>query len=150
MGITAVLVVGAGLTGIELACEMPERMKALGIRNGRTILVDRNSHVGSNMGIEAQAVILKAITSLGIEVRTKILISSVDCKGIALKDGTRIDAATIVWTAGMSANPLTRSLPVEHDDQVTVLVPVPSAPFVVGVNGVDGAEGRIEGVSADS
>ena len=119
---SAVLIVGAGLTGIELACEMPERMKALGIRNGRTILVDRNSHVGSNMGIQAQAVILKALTSLGIEVRTKILISSVDCRGIVLKDGARIDAAMIVWTAGMSANPLARSLPVEHDDQGRVFV----------------------------
>ena len=119
---STVLIVGAGLTGIELACEMPERLTALGIRNGYIILADSNSNVGADMGEEAQAIILEALSSLGIEVLTDIQISSIDNNGAILNDGTRVDAKTVVWTAGMSANPLVLSLPVNHDDRGRVIV----------------------------
>ena len=46
-----VVVVGAGLTGIETACELPARLATLfGDVTPRVILVDRNRHVGSDMG----------------------------------------------------------------------------------------------------
>ena len=122
MGKSAVLIVGAGLTGIELACEMPERLNKLGTGNGRIILADSNSHVGGDMGNEAQLVIFNALTSLGIEIQTNIVISSVDREGVVLNDGTRINSKTIIWTAGMLANPLASIFPVEHDHQGRVIV----------------------------
>ena len=117
-----VLIIGAGLTGIELACEMPERLSALGIENSQIILADSNAHVGADMGIEAQSVILEALTFLGIDIRTNIIISSVDAQGVVLSDGTRIDAKTVVCATGMCANPLVRSLPVAHDNLGRVFV----------------------------
>lgn len=121
-GNSTVLIVGAGLTGIELACEMPERLKALGIENSRVILTDRNAHVGSVMGKEAQSVILEALTFLGIERLNNIIISSVDAKGIVLSNGTRIDAKTVVCATSIHANPLVLSLPVAHDNLGRVFV----------------------------
>lgn len=43
-----VLIVGGGLTGIELACEMPARLRALGFDQPRVILADRNTNIGSD------------------------------------------------------------------------------------------------------
>jgi NADH dehydrogenase len=39
-GRDTVLIVGAGLTGVELACEMPDRLRGLGLTGTRTIVAD--------------------------------------------------------------------------------------------------------------
>ena len=68
-----VVVVGAGLTGIELACELPARLLQLAgasrAQSVRVVLVDANSQVAQSMGNEAQAVIAQALSDLKIEVR---------------------------------------------------------------------------------
>lgn len=110
-----VLIIGAGLTGIEAACEMPARLAAAGIGDGRVILADSNDHIGSNMGAEARAVIERAAAELGIECRTGIKVTAVDGDGVTLAGGARIEAAIVVWTAGMRANPMTEQLPVARD-----------------------------------
>ena len=52
------VVVGAGLTGIETACELPSRLASLFPDTApRVVLVDRNPHVGSDMGASARPVI---------------------------------------------------------------------------------------------
>jgi len=110
-----VVVVGAGLTGIEAACEMPEKLARAGIQRGRVILADALPRVGSDMGDEARPVIERALRDLGVETRTGIAIEAVDGDGVTLKGGERIATRTLVWAAGMRASPLAAMLPVERD-----------------------------------
>jgi NADH:ubiquinone reductase (H+-translocating) len=115
-----VLVVGAGLTGIEAATEMPQKLRAVtanasAARRFRVILADRNPRVGSDMGNEACQVIEKALKDLGIEAHGGISVAGVDASGVRLSSGDRIPAATVVWCAGLHANPFTRSIAVERD-----------------------------------
>ena len=64
------VVVGAGLTGVETACELPARLNALFPDVGaRVILVDHNPHVGSDMGASARPVIEAGLTANGVESR---------------------------------------------------------------------------------
>ena len=114
-GRDTVLVIGAGLTGIEAACHMPDRLKAAGIGSGRVLLADRLGHIGSDMGEHARPVIDQALEGLGVETRTAIEIAAVDDGGVTLTDGTRIAADTIVWCAGLVASPLAACLPGERD-----------------------------------
>jgi NADH dehydrogenase len=67
------------------------------------------------MGELARPVIEEALAALGIEPRVGIDIVSVSPSGVLLKSREEIPAATVVWCAGMRANPLTRLFPVEHD-----------------------------------
>jgi NADH:quinone reductase (non-electrogenic) len=115
-----VVVVGAGLTGVETATEMPGRLRAIldhsGIKRSiRVILADHKPHVGSDMGESARPVIEEALASLGVETRVGIEVVSVGPTGITVKTGEEIRAATVVWCAGMRASPLTRFFPVELD-----------------------------------
>jgi NADH:ubiquinone reductase (H+-translocating) len=115
-----VLVVGAGLTGIETAAEMPNRLRAVQTQAGidvpiRVILADRNPFVGSDMGESARPVIEEALGSLGVELRMAVDAASVDERGVTLASGERIEASTVIWCAGMRANQLAASFPVEHD-----------------------------------
>jgi NADH:ubiquinone reductase (H+-translocating) len=110
-----VVVVGAGLTGIETACELPTRLRKLFGRDGRVVLVDRNAHVGSDMGASARPVIARALVDNGVEIRTSVSVDEVSADGVALSSGERLPAATVVWCAGMRASPLTEQLPVARD-----------------------------------
>ncbi|MEE6138332.1 FAD-dependent oxidoreductase [Mycobacterium sp. 050128] len=117
-----VVVVGAGLTGIETACELPNRLRALLPGNPRVILVDRNPLVGSDMGASARPVIEKALSDNGIETRTGVGVDAVGRNGVTLSSGELLEAATVVWCAGMRASSLTDQLPVERDRSGRVLV----------------------------
>jgi NADH dehydrogenase len=112
------LVVGGGLTGIEVAAEMPGKLRAA-LNNSagapRVIIADHQPWIGSDMGEEARAVIDEALSSLGVELRPGVSVAAVDEDGVILSSGERIDAATVVWCAGMQAQPLTGCFPVERD-----------------------------------
>lgn len=113
-----VVVVGAGLTGIETACELPGRLGALFARRGvrpRVILVDRNPEVGSDMGASARPVIERALADNGVETKTAVGVAEVTARGVLLSSGEHLEAATVVWCAGMRASPLTEQLPVPRD-----------------------------------
>ena len=113
-----VVVVGAGLTGIETVCELPKRLRALLSRGSvtpRVILVDRSPMVGSDMGASARHVIEQALTDNGVETRTGVGVSTVSERGVTLSSGEQLQAATVVWCAGMRASPLTEQLPVVRD-----------------------------------
>jgi NADH:ubiquinone reductase (H+-translocating) len=82
-----VVVVGAGLTGIEAACELPNRLRALFSRAGvtpRVILIDRSPTIGSEMGASARPVIEEALTDNGVETRTGVSVATVSARGVTL------------------------------------------------------------------
>ncbi|HEX7386215.1 MAG TPA: FAD-dependent oxidoreductase [Castellaniella sp.] len=114
-----VLVVGAGLTGIEIATGLAERLDRMvgASRHGkkaRVILADSRS-IGSNMGEQACKVIDEALADMKIESRPNVAIKSVDAHGVTLADGERILTATVIWCGGMQADGLGASFPVERD-----------------------------------
>lgn len=113
---STVVVVGAGLTGIETACELPARLAALFPgATPQVVLVDRNPHVGSDMGSSARPVIEAALDTLGVQTRLGVGVTAVDAEGVTLSSGDVLPAATVVWCAGMRANPLTADLGVPRD-----------------------------------
>jgi NADH dehydrogenase len=67
------------------------------------------------MGDGACAVIGQALRDLGVETRAGITVTQVDAAGVSFSSGEHIDAATVVWCAGMRAHPLTAALPGTHD-----------------------------------
>ncbi|OBI92531.1 NAD(P)/FAD-dependent oxidoreductase [Mycobacterium sp. 1245805.9] len=141
-----VVVVGAGLTGIEAASELPMRLRALFSRPGvvpRVILVDRNPTVGSDMGASARPVIERALSDNGIEIRTAAGVAEVTEREVTLSSGERLPAATVVWCAGMRASPLTEQLGVPLDRlgrvQVDDYLRVPGVPGVFAAGDVAAA-----------
>ncbi|MGC2221610.1 MAG: FAD-dependent oxidoreductase [Methylocella sp.] len=117
-----VLVVGGGLTGIEVATEMFGKLHTAiakatpsGLRaTPRVILADHQAWIGSDMG-DARPVIADALESLGVETRPGVSVASIDAEGATLATGERIPAATVVWCAGKQADPLTACFPVARD-----------------------------------
>ena len=135
--LATVVVVGAGLTGIEAASELPGRLAAVFAGHDiapRVVLIDHSPKVGSNMGDSARPVIESALSDNGVEALTGVQVAAVDKHGVTLSSGEKVAAATVVWCAGMRASPLTAQLPVERDRLGRL--PVDDYLRVIGVPGV--------------
>jgi NADH dehydrogenase len=109
------LVVGGGLTGVEMATELATRLRDIAGGEARVILADRAARIGSNMGDPACDVIDEALAALGVESRPGVTIASIDNQDARLASGETIAAETIIWCGGMRAHPLAAALPGEHD-----------------------------------
>jgi NADH dehydrogenase len=112
-----VVVAGGGFTGLETATEMPIRLRAaLGPDAAiRVVIVDTAAAVGDAMGAEALPFVEEALAEAGIETRAGVRVAAIDADSVTLSSGERIATSTVVWTAGMRANPLTAQVPGEHD-----------------------------------
>jgi NADH dehydrogenase len=130
------VVVGAGLTGIEIASELPKMLSdALGGgATPRVILVDHNPHVGSDMGESARPVIEDALAENKVDTITGVGVTAVDERSVTLSSGDVVPATTVVWCAGMRANPLTAQFGVPCDRLGRL--PVDDYLRVEGINGV--------------
>ncbi|MCG6205806.1 NAD(P)/FAD-dependent oxidoreductase [Rhodopseudomonas sp. HC1] len=119
-----VVVAGGGFTGIEAATEMPARLRAIlgNDAKPRVVIVERGEAVGPDMGPGPRPLIEAALAKLGIEARLGVGVAALDASGVTLSDGARIDAATVVWAAGMRAAPLTTQIPAERDNLGRLLV----------------------------
>jgi NADH:ubiquinone reductase (H+-translocating) len=112
-----VVVAGGGFTGIETAAEMPARLRAaLGENTGvRVIIVERDAAIGPDLGEGPRPVIEEALRELGVTWRLGSGVASVDGGGVTTANGERIDASTVIWTAGLRASPLTEQIPGRRD-----------------------------------
>jgi NADH dehydrogenase len=129
------VIAGAGFTGIEAATELPSRLRTIfKDAKPRVIIVDRNSAVAPDMGEGPRPIIEDALRKVGVETRLNAGVMSLDRSGVTLSTGERIETATVIWAAGIRANPLTTKIPAERDNFDRLLVDgclrVPSAPGI--------------------
>ncbi len=119
-----VVVCGGGFTGIELATELPGRLKAILGDDARTkvVVVERSEIIGSRWSSEIRETIKQASRELNLEWRLDTSVEAVDAHGVTLNDGSRIESDTVVWTVGVQASPLVNQLPAERDRQGRLLV----------------------------
>lgn len=110
------VVIGAGFTGLEVATEMVDRLRAVsGGRPVEVVLVERSPVVGPELGDGPRPQILEALAETGVRLRLGVQVDSLGPATVSLSDGTTIAARTVVWTAGMRASALTEQVPGERD-----------------------------------
>ncbi|MNO77226.1 NADH dehydrogenase-like protein [compost metagenome] len=112
-----VVVVGGGFTGIEIACELPERLRGiLGAQaEVKVVVVEQAGDIGPDLGPGPRPVIDKALDELGVERRLGSAVTAIDAQGLSIANGERIDTRTVIWTGGMRASSLTEQIPAERD-----------------------------------
>jgi NADH:quinone reductase (non-electrogenic) len=117
-GALRVVVAGGGPTGVELSGALAELFGKVLRRDFRTLVASNYEVVlveGSDalLGMFSKASQREAVRELhdrGVVVKLGAMIVSVDSDGITLADGSRIVARTVVWCAGVEANPLAEQL----------------------------------------
>ncbi|MFX2607561.1 NAD(P)/FAD-dependent oxidoreductase [Enterobacter mori] len=131
-----VVVCGGGFTGIELATELPARLRSRLGEDTRIkiIVVERGAVIGGRYSEALRKTIEDASRELGVEWRLNSEVEAIDANGVTLKNGERIAASTVVWTAGVEANSLSQHIDGERDNQgrliVTESLQVPAHPDI--------------------
>jgi NADH:quinone reductase (non-electrogenic) len=112
-----VVVVGGGFTGIEIATELPARLRAAwgNVEEIDVRLIEQAEHIGPDLGPGPRPVIEKALRELGVAWRVGIAATAVDAEGLWTSTGERIEAKTVIWTAGLRASSLTEQIEGERD-----------------------------------
>jgi NADH dehydrogenase len=122
-GRNTVVVAGGGLTGLECATEMPERLRAVfgDLKDLRVILVDSAPEIGDRMGKPAASAISEALQHCGVETRVGVRVAELSADSVLLSSGERIATQTVVWTAGIRAHALTEQITGERDGQGRII-----------------------------
>ncbi len=141
-----VVVIGGGPTGVEMAgavAELAHRILPSEFRNidtakARILLIDAGPRILAAFPEKLSDVARQSLTKMKVEVRTDAIVTDCDGSGVTLGDGERIEAATVVWAAGVEASPAARWLDAPQDRagrvQVEPDLSVPGYPdtFVIG------------------
>lgn len=112
-----VVVAGGGFTGIEIACELPARVRRVLGEDAevRVVIVERSHVIGPDLGPGPRPQIEQALDELGVVRFLGAAVNAIDADGLSTTTGECIEAKTVIWTAGMQASPLTAQVPGERD-----------------------------------
>jgi NADH:ubiquinone reductase (H+-translocating) len=114
-----IVVVGGGATGVELAGSLaelkrhvlPDDYPELDIESeARVIMLEALENLLPGFPPRLQKEALRQLQRLGVEVRLSSPVESAEDGIVRLGDGTTIQAATIVWVAGVKASLLSEGL----------------------------------------
>jgi NADH dehydrogenase len=114
-----VVLVGGGSTGVELAGAISELMavnlrrdyRRLDADQARVVLVEMTDTLLAGFAPRLRQDAYDRLRAKGVDVRLRTKLAQVTADGVKLGDGSHIGAATVVWTAGVRANPLADTFP---------------------------------------
>ena len=123
------VVIGGGPTGVELAGALSELarfvladdFRSIKPKEAHVVLVEAGPRVLPSFPTSLSESALEQLGELEVEVRTGTRVTRIDDQGVSL-DTERIEAATVVWGAGVAATPLARALGVPLDREGRVIV----------------------------
>ena len=120
-GALSVVVVGGGATGVESAGALAELYRTnfdkdypdLPQDKARIVLVEAGDAVLSMFKKGLQTYTKKALEKRTVEVKLGETVERIEATRVRLKSGTELKAHTLVWGAGLQANPLATTLGLE-------------------------------------
>ena len=131
-----VAVVGCGFTGIEVATELPKRLREWFGADvaSRVVVIGAQDDIGPDLGPNPRPYVSEAFDSLGIETVLGSRVVSVGADGVRTASGTHVEAMTVIWAGGMRASSLTAQVSSHLDPlgrvEVTPDLRVAEAPHV--------------------
>ena len=119
-GALCFVVVGGGPTGVEVAGALAELFgmvlnkdfPRLDMRRARIVLVEMADTLLQPFSAASQRHARERLADMGVEVCTNEAVARVTPTRVVLQSGTELNAHTLVWAAGVQANPLADALAV--------------------------------------
>jgi len=116
------VIVGGGATGVEMAgaiAEVARRtlqhdFRRIDPRKSRIILIEAGPRLLPAFPEALSDYARRSLQNMGVEVELNRKVTGCDAQGVSL-DGGRIEAATVIWAAGVVASPAAMWIGAEHD-----------------------------------
>ncbi|MDQ6921673.1 MAG: FAD-dependent oxidoreductase, partial [Candidatus Dormibacteraeota bacterium] len=109
------IVIGGGSTGVEVVAGISElidilipQYPGLSEEEVHLIVAQAKDDLLPHMEEPLRQAAASRLRKDGIELRTDSTVKSVDERGVVLDSGDRLDASTVIWTAGVEPSPIAR------------------------------------------
>ena len=124
------VLVGGGVTGVEVAAELIEmaretllpRYPSLSASHVRITVVEGADRLVPSARPEHSRYVQRFLARRGVAVELNALAKEVEPHAVTLADGRRLEAFTIVWTAGVIPPAIVRELPLQHHSDGRIVV----------------------------
>ncbi len=121
--------VGAGYAGVEALAELADLVRdalryypSLREERQHWVLVDAAKKILPEIPAKLGDYAAQQLAGRGVDIRVMTTLESVEAHAAVLSDGSRLLTSTVVWTAGVRANPVNGVLGMPLDDRGRVLV----------------------------
>jgi NADH dehydrogenase len=121
--------VGAGYAGVEALAELSDLLRDTsrfypGLKDirQRWVLVDAAPKILPEIPARLGDYAARELWKRGVDIRVSTTLESVEEHAVTLSDGSRLDTETLVWTAGVKANPIQGRLGLPLDERGRVVV----------------------------
>jgi NADH dehydrogenase len=118
------LVIGGGYAGIEVLGELEDMARyacryyeTIEPSDMRWVLVEATGRIMPEVSPKMGRYTAKRLAQRGIEIFLNTRVTTMENGHVVLDDGTEFDADTIVWTAGVKANPVLQQTDLPLDDR---------------------------------
>jgi NADH dehydrogenase len=117
------VVVGGGPTGVETAGALTELFAmvfrkdypGLDVSRARILLVEMQDHLLAPFSEPSRRHALDTLRTRGVEVRLDTRVASVSADAVTFGDGEVLPSRTLIWAAGVQAEPLASTIGVTQD-----------------------------------
>ncbi len=129
-GALTFVVVGGGPTGVETAGALAELFDmvfrkdypGLDVSRARVVLVEMQDHLLHPFKAPSRRHALFTLRSRGVDVRLGAQVASIEADTVTFANGTVLPCQTLIWAAGVHANPLAATIGVAQDRGGRVVV----------------------------
>ncbi len=112
------IVIGGGPTGVEMAGAIRELalltlardFRVIDPAHTKVILLEGGDRIVPTFSEKLSESAVKQLAELGVEVRTNTRVTEIDARGVTIGNDERLDAATVVWAAGVRGTRLVETL----------------------------------------
>lgn len=109
-----IVIVGGGPTGVELSGAfaeikrdiLPKDFHRIDFSKLKIYLIDSSSSTLSSMSPKSQSDSLNYLKKMGVEIQTNTIVTSYNGEILTTNTGLSIKTKTVIWSAGISANPV--------------------------------------------
>jgi NADH:ubiquinone reductase (H+-translocating) len=114
-------VVGGGATGVEVAGALSELLHVeltkdypnLPVDKAKVLLFEHSPNLLGAFEPKLETYARRALEERGVEVNTGMGVTKIDPGSVDLSTGATVKAQTLIWAAGLQANPVVHSLGVD-------------------------------------
>jgi NADH dehydrogenase len=121
--------VGAGYAGVEALAELTDLVHdalkyypALRDLHQRWLLVDAGPKILAEVPEKLSTYTHEQLAKRGVDIRLSTTVDAIEPQGVVLSDGSRLATETVVWTAGITANPILQEFGLPLDERGRVVV----------------------------
>ena len=118
------VVIGGGYAGIEVLAELQDMARyacryyqTIEPSDMRWVLVEATGRIMPEVSLALGRYTAKRLAQRGIKIFLNTRVNTMENGHVVLNNGTEFDADTIVWTAGVKANPVLRQTDLPLDDR---------------------------------